>query len=151
MKFKTEICEDGDEEVVVRCKKITKEIEALQLAIKNTINNQAHDLVLYKDGAEFYLPLESILFFETGRSSVNAHTKDDEFQVKYKLYELENMLPGYFMRVSKSTIININQIYSINYNIASSSRVDFYNTYKKIFVSRMYYKPLKEKMKGRYQ
>ena len=69
MKFKTEICEDGDEEVVIRCKKITKEIEALQLAIKNTINNQAHDLVLYKDGAE---KLWLALFLKTAKQALRT-------------------------------------------------------------------------------
>ena len=64
----------------------------------------------------------------------------------YKLYELEEFLPGYFMRVSKSTILNTNHIYSITRSISSSSKVEFQNTHKQVYVSRYYYKPLKIKL-----
>ena len=43
-----------------------------------------------------------------------AHTWDDLYQVKYKLYELEEILPGHFMRVSKSTILNLQKIYALH-------------------------------------
>ena len=46
------------------------------------------------------------------------------------------------MRVSKSTILNINHIYSISKNLASSSEIQFLNTHKQVFVSRHYYKSL---------
>lgn len=50
------------------------------------------------------------------------------------------------MRVSKSTILNINHIYSITRNLTSSSIVEFQNTHKQVYVSRHYYKPLKFKL-----
>ncbi|MEG0578156.1 MAG: LytTR family DNA-binding domain-containing protein, partial [Bacilli bacterium] len=69
----------------------------------------------------------------------SAHTIDNAYQVKYKLYELEEILTNNFMRVSKSTIVNIDYIYSIERNITSSSIVEFQNTHKKVYVSRYYY------------
>lgn len=148
MKTRIIIDEDNEEEIIIKCKKMTKGIESLQEIIKNSIteNNQ---IVFYKDNIEYYFDLENILFFETNGNIVNAHTLNDMFEVKYKLYELENILPGFFTRISKSTIVNINKIYSINKNITSSSVIEFHHSYKQVYVSRMYYKPLKEKMKGR--
>lgn len=148
MKTRIIIDEDNEEEIIIKCKKMTKAIESLQEIIKNSIteNNQ---IVFYKDNIEYYFDLENILFFETNGNIVNAHTLNDMFEVKYKLYELENILPGFFTRISKSTIVNINKIYSINKNITSSSVIEFHHSYKQVYVSRMYYKPLKEKMKGR--
>lgn len=50
------------------------------------------------------------------------------------------------MRVSKSTILNTNHIYSITRRISSSSKIEFQNTHKQVYVSRYYYKPLKIKL-----
>lgn len=47
------------------------------------------------------------------------------------------------MRVSKSTILNLNHIYSITKNLTASSIVEFINTHKQVYISRYYYKPLK--------
>ena len=65
------------------------------------------------------------------------------YRVKYKLYELEEILPKNFCRISKSTILNVNHIYSISKNITGVSLVEFQETYKKVYVSRYYYKILK--------
>lgn len=59
---------------------------------------------------------------------------------------LEEILPSEFVRASKSTIVNINNIYSMTRNLSSSSLVEFQNTHKKIYVSRHYYKSLKDKL-----
>lgn len=77
---------------------------------------------------------------------IYAHTLNEVYQVKYKLYELEEILPQNFIRISKSTILNINHIYSITRNITSASLVEFKNTHKKVYVSRGYYKVLKLKL-----
>lgn len=95
---------------------------------------------------EYYLSLDEILFFETDEAGISAHTKTDAYQTKYKLYELEDMLPGFFMRVSKSTILNTNHIYSINRNLTASSVVAFSGTHKQVYVSRYYYKLLISKL-----
>lgn len=66
------------------------------------IENAQEKMVLYKKETEYYVKLDDILFFETGINGIEAHTKNDIFQTKRKLYELEELLPGIFMRISKS-------------------------------------------------
>lgn len=149
MKIKIEIDDSKDEEIIIRCKKIDKNIEHIQKLLIETSNSKKNELIFYKDNIEYFLDINKILFFETDDNLVTAHTAKDTFQTKYKLYELEDILPNNFMRVSKSSILNINHVYSINRNITSSSIVEFHNTHKQVYVSRMYYKILKEKMKGR--
>ena len=90
-----------------------------------------------------------MIFFETSGNQIHAHTLDDVYYVKYRLYELEDLLPGNFMRVSKSTILNTDRIYSITKNLATANTVSFVNTYKQVFVSRYYYRALKEKLENR--
>ena len=146
MKVRIEI-EDGlcEEEVIIRCTSVNDTILKIQSAIAD-INNQSKGFIFYKNDTEYYIPLNKILFFETEGGSINAHTRNDIYQVKYKLYELEELLPGSFMRVSKSTILNTNYIYSVTRNLTSSSVVEFEGTHKKVYVSRYYYKPLKCKL-----
>src|SRR5699024_681198 len=97
----------------------------------------------YKKETEYYLSLTDILFFETDAKTVYAHTAKDIYETKYRLYELETLLPAYFMRVSKSTILNCREIYSITKSISASSLVEFKNCHKQVYVSRNYYKTLK--------
>lgn len=146
MKIRIEIDENLiEDEVVIQCAEINEEVMKVQKAVSEVIN-ASQKLVFYKEATEYYLELDEILFFETDDSGISAHTKKDVYQTKYKLYELEDILPGFFMRVSKSTILNTKHIYSINRNLTASSVVAFAGTHKQVFVSRYYYKPLISKL-----
>lgn len=134
-----------EEEVIIRCGALSREVQMIQQSLSElSLKNQS--FVFYKGDTEYFLPLEEILFFETEEKSICAHTLDNIYQVKYRLYELEEFLPGHFMRISKSTILNTNKVYSIQRNLTASSVVEFQNTHKQVFVSRYYYKPLKNKL-----
>ena len=146
MKIRIEIDENLiEDEVVIHCASINEEVTKVQKAISEVVN-ASQKLVFYKDATEYYLGLDEILFFETDENGISAHTRKDVYQTKYKLYELEDLLPGFFMRVSKSTILNTRHIYSINRNLTASSVVAFSGTHKQVYVSRYYYKPLISKL-----
>ncbi len=148
MKIKIEIDETAQEdEIIVKCRELNDNVRRIQQAV--TELSDRNEIEFFKDGTEYFLPVESVLFFETAGNLINAHTADDVFQVKFKLYELENILPGYFVRVSKSTILNIRHIYSIEKNITSSSLVRFSKTHKQVYVSRNYYRFLKQRLSER--
>jgi len=134
-----------EDEIVIKCSKMNDTTQKIQRAISDIIR-QNQNMVFYKDGKEYFLPLDTILFFETNNKDIDSHTENDVFKVKYKLYELEEMLPSNFVRISKSTILNINKIYSIDKNIISSSLVQFHKTHKQVYVSRYYYKELRERL-----
>lgn len=86
-------------------------------------------------------------FFETDGNEVIAHTREQSYQTKYRLYELEERLPDYFVRVAKSTIANAREIRAIRKNnLSTTSVAEFVGTPKKIYVSRHYSKALKEKI-----
>lgn len=149
MKMRIEIDESlTEEEVIIRCRQLNKEVAKLQQLLSNATYEE-RKLLLEKDGKDYFIAVGDILFFETQDKKVFVHTGREVYGSKYKLYELEKMLPYSFMRVSKSTILNTKQIYSISWNIASSSVVEFLNTHKKVFVSRTYYKVLKERLENR--
>ena len=132
-------------EIIIRCHSLNEEIQKLQEAISD-IALSAQKFICYQNETEYYLPLDEILFFETEAGHIRVHTKDQVYLAKQKLYELEETLPGTFMRVSKSTILNTNHIFSITKNLAAASVVEFMGTHKQVYVSRYYYKPLKFKL-----
>jgi DNA-binding LytR/AlgR family response regulator len=134
-----------EDEVIIRCNELSEEIKNIQVFLEDILSKKKN-ITFYRGDTVYYLSLEEILFFETDENGICAHTIDNIYNVKYKLYELEEFLPGYFMRVSKSTILNTNHIYSITRSISSSSMVEFQNTHKQVYVSRYYYKPLKIKL-----
>ena len=137
MKIKIEIDEGlPEDEVLIRCRGLTEQISDVQKAVSEVINT-SQKFVFYRGNTEYYLTLDEILFFET---------RDNIYQTKYKLYELEEFLPGSFMRISKSAIVNTNHIYSISRNLTASSVVAFADTHKQVYVSRYYYKPLINKL-----
>ena len=147
MKVRSELDEERTEdEVVIYCQSLTDEIKLIQKAV-SSVTSSKQNIILYKEETEYYIALEDILFFETEGSVLNAHTRDNVYQTRYRLYELEGMLSGSFVRVSKSAIVNVREIYSLGKNALSTTSVAaFAGSHKQVFVSRHYYKQLKEKL-----
>lgn len=140
MKVRLEIDDTlKEDEIVISTKKYTDEIKQLIESSKSKPKIQ-----FFKQDTEYYLDLDSILFFESDNGKVFAHTTNDMFSTVQKLYELEKILPNHFIRISKSTILNIQKIYSLSHSV-SSHLVTFQNSHKQVYVSRMYYKLLKER------
>ena len=142
MKLRIEISGDGNQEVVIRCPAINDEVIRIQNAVIAACG-ASEELVLSLGDAECFVPVGSILFFETDGDRVAAHTASAMYSTDKKLYELERALPHTFLRVSKSCILNSALVSSIARQFAGSGEVLFYNSNKKAYASRMYYPALK--------
>ncbi|MGT2965586.1 LytTR family DNA-binding domain-containing protein [Streptococcus acidominimus] len=144
MKIRIEL-DDGldDVEVVIKTASLTDQVGQLQRLL--TQLNQP-SLVFYKDASEYFVKLEEILFFETDGAKIFAHSKTDAYEVKLKLYELEEVLPISFCRISKSSIANVRSVYSLDRSFSGTSRIRFADTHKEAHVSRHYYQLLKERL-----
>ena len=149
MKIRIEIADGIEEdEVIIRCRELNSTINDIQKAIAEK-TSKIPKMVFYKEKEEYYFPLVNVVFFETDNDTVYAHTTADVFKTEFKLYELVQFLPDKFVRISKSTIVNIVHILSIDRNIASSSLIKFHKSHKQVYVSRLYYKDLKQKLDER--
>ena len=117
MKVRIELDPSMDEpEILIRAPRLTQELAQLQESI---LKQKLVPLAFYKDEA---------------------------YEVKQKLYELEELLPIAFCRISKSTIVNAKQIYSLEKSFFWFFTVNFYQTHKQVHVSRRYYQVLKERL-----
>ena len=145
MKVRIELDPQMDEpEMIIRAPRLTEDVTRLQQLI---LEQKMTPLTFYKDRSEYFVDVSEILFFETDGEKIYGHTKEEAYEVRQKLYELEEILPIAFCRISKSTIVNAKQIYSIEKSFSGTSTVNFYQTHKQVHVSRHYYQLLKERLK----
>ncbi|MDE7435071.1 MAG: LytTR family transcriptional regulator [Lachnospiraceae bacterium] len=146
MKIRMEIEENlEEEEIVIRCRSLSNEIVALQRKIAEAAQT-GMQMEVTRGERSYFLALDEILFFETDMSRVAVHTAEQIYEIRMRLYELEELLPGMFMRISKSAIVNVSGIRAIRKNLTGASEVEFVGTNKKAFVSRNYFKPLMSKL-----
>ena len=80
-----------EEEIIIRCPSLSERVQKIQKILSEAENSQ-EKMLLFKNETEYYLNLDDILFFETGIQGIEAHTIDNIFQTKFKLYELEEIL-----------------------------------------------------------
>ena len=135
----------SENEIIIKCNEANDDIKRIQKAILDLSSNK-NSIIFFKNDNEYYLSYEEILFFETEGNIIYGHTSNDVYKVKYKLYELLEILPSNFLRISKSTIINVNNIFSVNYNLTSSSLIQFQKSHKQVYASRLYSKELRNKL-----
>ena len=149
MKISIELVDDlAEDEVLIRCRQVDETIQKIHQFILEQ-SRSAEKIVFYKENQEFYFPLTEILFFETEGEHIYAHTANDAYLIKYRLYELEQILPKYFVRAAKSTIVNVAKVYSITRNLTASSLVQFVNSHKQVYASRYYFQELRQRMNER--
>lgn len=100
-------------------------------------------LTVRQRGQNFQVAVNDILFLEAADHQVMVHTALDVFTTRQPLYELAANLPTTFQRISKSAILNRDQIFSLTKSV-TGNLVQFQNSHKQIYVSRRYYKALRE-------
>lgn len=145
LKIRVEVCDDVEEEIIIRCKSYNEKIGRIESAIEG-ITMGRRTLALYIGNSEFFVPVSDILYFETCDGKICAHTRDNAFVAPYKLFELEKMLPTSFVRISKSCIANVTRIGSISRELVGNGEICFLGCDKKTYFSRGYYKALRERI-----
>lgn len=103
--------------------------------------------VIGRSGEETYeiIPYARICFFEGRGNHTYCITKDEEYRVREKLYELEEKLPGNrFIRVGKSFIVNIENVKQIVPWFGRRLVLKFTECKKEVEVSKNFAKSFKE-------
>ncbi|MBR0427327.1 MAG: LytTR family transcriptional regulator [Clostridia bacterium] len=82
----------------------------MMVDIIESFSNSKKNLISYSDGKKYILSTNDILYFYSESKKNYCKTENGIYQVKEKLYELENTLNNNFVRISSSCIINLNYI-----------------------------------------
>ena len=78
------------------------------MSLANSIKGQKSFLLASKDGEMFKLDTKEIFYIESVDNKTFIYCKNNIYETKQKLYELEEILKGTkFFRCSKSMILNI--------------------------------------------
>lgn len=100
-------------------------------------------------GEEIYsISCEHILYIETIAEKSFVHTGSKIYEAKKRLYELEAMLPQQFARISKCTIMNLNQVEHYSPLANGLMKATFYNG-EETYISRKYLRLLRTKIGGK--
>lgn len=134
-----EISQDLEEEIVIRCHKADEEIDD----IINKLKKENLILLGYQNDYIHRIKLNDIYYFEAVEGKVFIYCRDNVFEVKQKLYELEELCKGKnCFRASKSTILNITKISSVYPTISGRFEAVLDNGERAV-ISRQYVPVLK--------
>ncbi len=141
MKYKIEIVENQKEDILISAKAQTdtlRKIEAL-------LEAQQGELFGYAKGDTVKLEVENVYCFFIESGKVYALTDNEKFQLKDRLYQLEQQYAKSFVKINQSCLINLSQIAKFQSSIGGSLSVILKNGYHD-YISRRQLRSVKERM-----
>lgn len=129
-------------EVGIYTVKYNEEVEHIVKALKE-IQNSESKFSGEKDKKIYFFRKEEIdaVFSQNGKIYLKSQGKS--FSSKYRLYELEEKLGSSFVRISKSTLVNINEIASMEMEFNGKMKLYLKNGEVE-YTSRSYLKQIKQ-------
>lgn len=130
------------DEIVINSKCLTPELER----IINTIRLIDQQMTVTKDGELFFIDVMTIIYVESVDRKTFVYTDNDCYETKLKLYEMEEQLSHYgFLRISKSSLVQLNFIHSVKIDINRKLKLTLENG-EQLIVSRAYSEQLKQNL-----
>ncbi|WP_368655063.1 LytTR family DNA-binding domain-containing protein [Ornithinibacillus sp. 4-3] len=144
MKINIDIDDSHKEtQITIQANEWTQEIEELVNVIKK---KKQRRLFAIEEDQTILLEPEEIDFIHAEKRKIYAALKDTRFEVKMKLYEVEEFLIPYgFMRFSKSVIGNIHRIEKFEASFNGNLCV-YFQSGNKEYITRKYVSPIKDRL-----
>lgn len=144
MKLTMEQIPHGEDEVIVRYRELTKEIEQLLFHLKKT----RRKIMGIKDDAQVVIEIPDILYIESVDGRTFAYTSEEVLRMENTLSQLEQMLDGVnFFRCSKSMILNIDKVSALRSLACNRIDATMVNG-EHIMISRTYASDFRKRLKG---
>ncbi len=142
MKCYTYIDKEHDEEVLIYAHEKSK----LVLDIENIVKSSSIEIKgVYNDEIVIINPIDVCCFLSEA-NKVYALIGDKKYQIKYRLYQLEEMeLNKNFIKINQSCYANIKRIKKFESTISGALKVIFNNGYVD-YIARRELKNVKERM-----
>ena len=145
MKIKIlKITQDKPEELEIRCHEVSQEVREIVTFVKS----RQGQLTGVIEGKQYEVPVSDVYYIETVDNTVFIYSGKKVYEARQKLYELEGVLrEKYFLRVSKSLIINLMKVKSIKPALNGRYSAILHSD-EEIIISRKYVPELKKALKG---
>ena len=102
-------------EVLVKSSVISKDVNEIIEYIEQFQNKTSRRIVVNSDGIIKEIKIDDIICFYCDKKYNYCRTKEKNYKIKSKLYEIEKMDPN-FIRISKACIVNSKHIKFFNLN-----------------------------------
>lgn len=133
-----------EDEIIIKCDNPDQSVFCLANKIQSQGQNLNSKMAFYKDGQICLVEQKEIFYFESVDDVVFAYTKDEVFETKSKLYQLEFELPvNIFFRANKAVIVNVDKIKKLSPAFSGRFEATLKNDFK-VIISRNYVPKLKE-------
>ena len=143
MKFRLIIDNTGEEEVTVRARsssRLTEQIEALVLAQEGTDQVTAYtedEVRMLK-----FSDIECVTVLDGKTWAID--TQGNRYRLKMRLYELEQLLPSFFIRINKSALANEHRLERFSASFSGAVDAVFRCGYRE-YVSRRCFAVIKRR------
>jgi len=143
MKIIIEECKPEEEDqIIIRCKELDENI----LKLISDLKMGQKKLAGIKDGNITMIDPNNVYYFEGVDNKVFLYCKQNVYETKLKLYEIEEEYSNTnYFRASKSVILNVTKIKSISPAYSGRFEAQLFNG-EKVVISRQYVPELKKKL-----
>ena len=142
MKVKLEnVLTEAEESALIRVREVTDNIKSAV----DMLENNCRTLSAVKDNETYMVRTDKIYYLESVDKRSYIYTKENCYETKYRLYELEELLNADFFRCSKALIVNVRKIRSVHSELNGRMNAELLNG-EIIVISRSYVKDLKRKL-----
>lgn len=141
LKYTTFIGTEHEEEVLIYAKEKT----SLVIEIERIIESNNKTISASNEDEKIVLNPMEVDCFVSDNNKVFAIKDDSKFQVKERIYQLEEKLKESFIKINQSCLANIKRIDRFKTSIGGSVIVIFENGYSE-YISRRELKNVKERL-----
>ena len=132
------------EEVEIRCHELTEEVREIVAFVKTRQGR----LTGMQEGKQFEIAVTDLAYVEAVDNKVFLYTQKQVYETRQKLYELEELLrEKYFLRVSKSLLLNLMKIQAIK-PAMNGRMMAVLKGGEEIIITRKYVADLKKALRG---
>ena len=140
----TRIDKNKPEMLEIHCHCISDEVREIVAFVKS----RQGQLTGTADERQYEIAVSDIFYIEAVDNKTFLYTKDRVYETRQKLYELEEMLLGkHFLRVSKSTLLNLMKVSAIKPALNSRFTAVLFSG-EQVVITRKDVPELKKALKG---
>ena len=138
------IAKNQPEQLEIRCHEVTEQVREIVTFVKSR-QGQLTGII---EGKQYEVPVMDVYYIEAVDNKVFLYSVRQVYETKQKLYELEEILKEkYFLRVSKSLLLNLMKVKSIKPAL-NGRFTAVLQSGEEIMISRKYVPELKKALKG---
>lgn len=140
----TKIGKDQPEYIEIHCYRISDEVREIIAFVKS----RQGQLTGTADERQYEIAVSDVFFIESVDNKTFIYTKNKVYETRQKLYELEEILKEKrFLRVSKSTLLNLMKVSAIKPALNSRFTAELFSG-EQVVITRKYVPELKKALKG---